>query len=92
MRQAAGKGRTNPNLEMIEVEMESVSLGVVRGVELKPALNRVGCSCGRNNRTGPQWYGEQWWRKDDHTMGLVGKSQAFQLAYSLCHLSFVYDV
>lgn len=34
--------------------MRVVFSDVVRGVELKPALNRAGCSCGRNNRTEPQ--------------------------------------
>lgn len=63
-----------------------MTLDVVGGVELKHALNRAGCSCGRNNRT------EDMEDKDDHTIGLAVKSQAFQRGYSLCHLSFGHNV
>lgn len=45
-RMMAGEERVR-DLNMREVEMDRP--GSVRGVELKPTLNRAGCSCGRNN-------------------------------------------
>lgn len=51
-----------------------VSSDVVRGVELKPALNRRGAAVAVTIGPNHRRYVGQWWGKDDHTTGLAVKS------------------